>query len=987
MTSSIRPGDPSPSDGAPLPEDRVVLRPGGGGPVRDDEQTVISNRPPLSPGADDAAGGIDLGALRPGELVGHYRILDFVGGGGMGRVFRAQDTQLDRQVALKVLPREQAADAETLLRFRNEARSGARLDHENIARVYHVGEDQGFPYLVFEFVEGTTIRALVEQHGPLSLAEATSYTLQVADALAHAAGQEVVHRDIKPSNLIVTAAGRVKVIDLGLARIQEIDNAGTDLTASGVTLGTFDYISPEQARDPRLVDTRSDIYSLGCAFFYMLSGRPPFPEGTVLQKLLQHQGDKPPDIREFRPELPEEVSRVLEKMLAKDPNHRFQTATELVDQLQWLAERIGLRPTGPGQRIWAVPRKAQVPFFHRHFPWMAPVAALVCIVLVMEALSHLPATTEISTPLLSPPHRTSGAPEQLVSTLPEEPAAPSALTPPASGPSGGARDSESTHPGSELSKRPSLGDNNGLSARRGPANLTASDVAAGTTNGAAANWLNGHATLPVDARGVPIPPEAISGIDVSIDPAVLPAGLTPDDLGWPSPGASAAPPRTSGVLTVGAGDGGPRDHPTLSAACAAARTGDIIELCYSGPRDERPIDLPGAKLTIRAAADCQPTIVFRPDQDDPVEYHRSMFTLAGGELTLLGVAIEMDLPRGLSASRWALWELGDGARLRLQQSVLTIVNPYGHDVAVFRTRPSPTLDPLGPRETFQATTPVDISLADCVIRGQAVTLSTKAMQPVRFSWINGLLGTSEWLLSAIGGDRDPMPGEMIEIKLKHLTARVDKGLCLLDNSRLTPCQLPVSVDCSDSLILVTSSQGTLVEQFGEHPINLEGPWFTWSGDRNGYQGSTIFWRIEDLRADTSARLFDFDQWQDQWPDHEIHSRAGHVDFVVPLDPNQPTDAIRPADFRLSDVPENWARAAASDGTDVGAAIDRLPSVPNGSEPAPWPNIPEGRILPWATPASDPPPPADVGRPTARASRGSAGDTLQRDRTSSPAQSR
>ena len=134
--------------------------------------------------------------------------------------------------------------------------------------------------------------------------------------MAHLAEAGVVHRDIKPSNILVDPHGRVKVIDLGLARIYHTA-ANDDLTATGVTLGTFDYISPEQARDPRSVDARSDIYSLGCTLFYMLSGRPPFPEGTVLQKLLKHQGDTPPDIREFRPELPEEISLLMRKMMPR----------------------------------------------------------------------------------------------------------------------------------------------------------------------------------------------------------------------------------------------------------------------------------------------------------------------------------------------------------------------------------------------------------------------------------------------------------------------------------------------------------------------------------------------------------------------------------------------------------------------------------------------------------------------------------------------
>ncbi len=330
----------------------------------------------------------------PGDRLGDFELVGYVGGGGMGRVFRAIDTRLGRTVALKVLPPEQAADPDALQRFQNEAQSAARLDHDNIARVHHVGEDRGLHYIVFEFVEGLNVRGLVEQRGPLPLAEVISYTIQVADALAHADARSVVHRDIKPSNVLITAEGRVKLIDMGLARMRHADPAVGDLTASGVTLGTFDYISPEQARDPRNADIRSDIYSLGCTVFFMLVGQPPFPEGTVLQKLLQHQGDQPPDVRQFRPELPEETSRILQKMMAKDPRQRYASAADLAADLLPLAEQTGLRPMSPTSRIWLVPQESPVSFLRRHVPWMATVAAFVGIMVLLDVYESWPRREE-----------------------------------------------------------------------------------------------------------------------------------------------------------------------------------------------------------------------------------------------------------------------------------------------------------------------------------------------------------------------------------------------------------------------------------------------------------------------------------------------------------------------------------------------------------------------------------------------------------------
>src|SRR5262245_141644 len=242
-----------------------------------------------------------------GEMLGHFRLDDYVAVGGMGAVFRATDLRLDRSVALKILPPDQAKDPEIVQRFQDEARAAARLDHENIARAYYVGEDRGLHFIAFEFVEGVNIREVIGQCGPLPPHEVVNYALQIAGALVHAASRGVVHRDIKPSNIIITMSGRAKLVDMGLARNFERRHDGGP-TQSNITLGTFDYIAPEQARDPRSADARSDIYSLGCTLFHMLTGRPPYPEGTLLQKLLKHQEESPPDARKFNPQVPPQLA-------------------------------------------------------------------------------------------------------------------------------------------------------------------------------------------------------------------------------------------------------------------------------------------------------------------------------------------------------------------------------------------------------------------------------------------------------------------------------------------------------------------------------------------------------------------------------------------------------------------------------------------------------------------------------------------------------
>jgi len=274
------------------------------------------------------------------ELVGkdldHYRIESLVGIGGMGAVFRGRDLRLDRVVAIKVVPMSQRR-AESLRRFRIEAQSAAKLDHPNIARVFYVGETDRWSYIVFEFIEGNNLRQLVLERGPLSVDDATRMTCQVAEALQHAYERGVVHRDIKPSNLLIGLDGRAKIVDMGLARTTELDRSAGDLTASGVTLGTFDYISPEQAHDPRQADVRSDIYSLGCTLYFLLTAQPPFPDGTALQKLLLHGTKMPEDPRCFRNDVSDALIAILRKMMANRPKDRYQEPIDLVNDLRTLA--------------------------------------------------------------------------------------------------------------------------------------------------------------------------------------------------------------------------------------------------------------------------------------------------------------------------------------------------------------------------------------------------------------------------------------------------------------------------------------------------------------------------------------------------------------------------------------------------------------------------------------------------------------------------
>jgi serine/threonine-protein kinase len=285
--------------------------------------------------------------------VGPYQILDRLGEGGVSEVFKAWDTQRGRVVALKVLRQHLVEAPDALHQFQRELQAVTRLSHPNIVKTYDAHQVGGLHYFAMEFVEGMDLHKFVQQVGPLPVEQACDYARQVAQGLQHAHQSGLVHRDIKPANLFLLhpplpaqqpGARRgpdpvVKVIDWGLARcLRDPAEVAAEVesgqTRKGILIGTADYIAPEQARDACLVDIRGDIYSLGCSLYFLLTGRPPFAGGSLMQKLLQHQEAEPPSVRQLRPDVPEELDGILRKMLAKHPDDRFQIPLLVVAPLR-----------------------------------------------------------------------------------------------------------------------------------------------------------------------------------------------------------------------------------------------------------------------------------------------------------------------------------------------------------------------------------------------------------------------------------------------------------------------------------------------------------------------------------------------------------------------------------------------------------------------------------------------------------------------------
>ncbi len=259
-----------------------------------------------------------------------YDILRPLAGGGMGMVYRASQQATGRPVAIKVIRPERLGSAAAIRRFQREALIAARLAHPHIVRVFAADQVDGVHYLVMEFIDGTDLGKLVQERGPLAESLACSCIRQAALGLQHAFEIGLVHRDVKPSNLMLGPDGTVKLLDLGLARLREApESEDSHLTQAGGVLGTPDYMAPEQVEDPHRADVRSDLYSLGCTFFYLLTGQVVFPGGSMIQKLDRHRWHAPPAVEQLRPDVTPALAMLVARLLAKGPEQRMQTPGEL----------------------------------------------------------------------------------------------------------------------------------------------------------------------------------------------------------------------------------------------------------------------------------------------------------------------------------------------------------------------------------------------------------------------------------------------------------------------------------------------------------------------------------------------------------------------------------------------------------------------------------------------------------------------------------
>ncbi len=322
-----------------------------------------------------------------GFTIGRFRVLELLGSGGMSAVYLCVDQEQHRRVAIKVLPRSLAKDETLLKRFYREARASAALDHPNIVRGYEVAEEKGQHFMVMEFVDGASLQVVVKKSGPLAILRAAHYIRQAASGLAHAHEAGLVHRDIKPANLLVDRKGTVKILDMGLSRFY---NSEEESVLTKDVLGTIDYLAPEQARDSHNVDIRADIYALGGTLYFLLTGHTPLDKARFHATLPTHALPRPRPVRQWRPEIPEALAQVIDRMMAPGPQQRYQTPAEVVAALEpWSRTPIAPPAEEEMPQFSPAARKAGQPQApggtRRRLPWS--LAAVVTFVLTGGAIA------------------------------------------------------------------------------------------------------------------------------------------------------------------------------------------------------------------------------------------------------------------------------------------------------------------------------------------------------------------------------------------------------------------------------------------------------------------------------------------------------------------------------------------------------------------------------------------------------------------------
>ena len=816
-----------------------------------------------------------------GITIGHFTIQKRIGVGGMGSVFLASDERLKRDVALKVLAPSLALDQTSVQRFQNEAQAAARLDHDNIARVFYSGEESGLHYIAYEYVPGQNLRDLIRSKGWLEPAEAVNYAIQLTAALNHTSTSGVIHRDIKPSNVLITPFGRAKLVDLGLARKTSLESS-FELTIPGTTLGTFDYISPEQARDPHSVDVRSDIYSLGCTLYHMLTGEPPYPEGTALQKLLDHQDKDPPDPAKKNRRVTPMLSHVVRKMMASLPARRYASPGDLLRDLLIVARSLGAGAVPIDGQVWLTATRFKPPFWQNNFGWVATTCALC---LLVAAVQFYPDFSRI----VFPPNTVQNK------RLPSEPFPLENV-----GPERTASVAEKQSKARETTSRPS--DDPKVSVI--PPDFLNQKALQGTSEKGAVSF-------------VPIPPTNSSNLPEPVTTSDKPKSLLTADKIIVPPGES--------IPAIQIKNG--KSYASLEAACTeAAEVGSTIELRYNGIREaERPIRLPNKKLIIRAAEGYRPTILFAPNEFAADGAQPHMITVAGGLLEFVNVDLVMVVPNRVSSDRWAMFSLERPEKVQLKGVTITITNPHNKAACVVEQR-APVgqgLDGMGLRKNGMPVIPPELLLTESFVRGVCDFIVLRDPVPARFELKDSVVGVDGNLLQLkLVMNPVGMEKESISLGLEHVTCLLGQSLLSVEGmGGLTEKLPPIFVDARNNVISCGPNRPLITMRGLAEFMDFEQS-FSWKGDLNFYNNIETFLDISTSQLTGSFPPFDQSQWKSFSRNYE---GVQSINLKVVNTPDKSFSSLTPDDVALS-AESNPAVKGASDGYAAGAPMKKLPHL-------------------------------------------------------------
>lgn len=859
--------------------------------------------------------------------LGHFEIEKRIGQGGMGAVFKALDTELKRIVALKVLSPQQTYDASSVKRFRNEARAAAQLDHDRIARVYSIDQDQGLTFIAFEYVEGWNVRELINRSGRLSIADAVNYTLQIAGALQYTAASGVFHRDIKPSNIIIMPDGRAKLVDWGLARQESPGAEGQpDLTVSGTTLGTFDYISPEQAKDPRQVDARSDLYSLGCTLYHMVTGEAPYATGTVLQKLLDHQSEAVPNPREIRPEIPQPVAQVIMKLMASKPEKRYQSPAELIRDLLPIASELGLQPTQIDRLIWnrSDAQSSSTALAWNRSTWAKIAGLILCSVFLVEVVMQVLIRQFFPTPTIDLETIALQSPAQNSAVVSRNDSATATNSPPAI--------IETSI--NENINAPEIQPDNVLEAvppmtfdLQGTPPITPVPLqdAMQATNRTASPGVGVNLSNEILETWTG---PSISG--AGVDPATLRSSETTTSPG--TLGTQARP------FLVHFADGSTiKRYETLSAALAEAATGSIIELQYNGSWDtplrwEGAIRLIDQQLTIRGAPGYSPTLHFMPEKFGN-DYESQFLYVRGGSLDLVNLNLIMQIPAGLMAPEAALINAVNCEALRLKDVTMTMIGTSLPTASAIRWSLSEA-DRMSYLEQEQATP--QIELEQVVVRGSGDLFVSDSPVPANLELDNCLIAITGTTIVQIAQEENTIPTDLLKVSMQHVTSINGNGLLNQIVTEVSPgLPMPVQVTARNNIFSSLNPASSLLIANADSSVTpnefLQN--FLWLGERNFFDRYEDFVDYQTLLA-TSATFtpWTYEDWlmANRSGSYERFSQSRIVlDDLSGLPFHRQPISIYQLD--LLDEFDNPARASASDDRNAGADLQMLPQLPGTDE--------------------------------------------------------